>query len=151
MRKNRLRLKSCGKIIAVVLLMTFLKFPMFAEQPTEQAQNLKESGTRLYSDSEVDLLIDEVSQAALEAIEQAAGEAAKAAVLSVIEREALLLQAKAEALREAQKWRTQAEINAMAVKEAKKNGTKNAIITGLVCLLGGLVIGVGGTLIIGGK
>jgi hypothetical protein len=97
-----------------------------------------------YSDSEVDLLIDEVSQAALEAIEQAAGEAAKAAVLSVIEREAA-------ALREAQKWRTQAEISAMAVKEAKKNGTKNAIITGLVCLLGGLVLGVGGTLIIGGK
>ena len=112
---------------------------------------MSENGTRLYSGSEVELLIDEVSQAALEAIEQAAGEAAKAAVLSVIEREALLLQAKAEALREAQKWRTQAEINAMAVKEAKKNGTKNAIITGLVCLLGGLVIGVGGTLIIGGK
>jgi len=151
MRKNRMRLKSCGKIIAVVLLMTFLKFPMFAEQQTEQAQSLSENGTRLYSGSEVELLIDEVSQAALEAIEQAAGEAAKAAVLSVIEREALLLQAKAEALREAQKWRTQAEINAMAVKEAKKNGTKNAIITGLVCLLGGLVIGVGGTLIIGGK
>jgi hypothetical protein len=105
---------------------------------------LNESGTRLYSDLEVNELIDEISEAALEAIEQAAGEAAKAAVLSVIEREA-------EALREAQKWRTQAEINAMAVKEAKKNGTKNAIITGLVCLLGGLVLGVGGTLINGGK
>jgi hypothetical protein len=144
MRKNRLRLRSCGKIIAVVLLMSFLKFPMFAEQPTEQAQSLNESGTRLYSDSEVNELIDEISEATLEAIEQAAGEAAKAAVLSVIEREAV-------ALREAQKWRTQAEINAMAVKEAKKNGTKNAIITGLVCLLGGLVLGVGGTLIIGGK
>ena len=144
MRKNRLRLRGCGKIIAVVLLMTFLKFPMFAEQQTEQAQSLSENGTRLYSGSEVELLIDEVSQAALEAIEQAAGEAAKAAGLSVIEREA-------EALREAQKWRTQAEINAMAVREMKKNGTKNAIITGLVCLLGGLVLGVGGTLIIGGR
>jgi hypothetical protein len=144
MLKNKLRLRGCGKIIAVVLLMTTLKFPMFAEQPTEQAQSLNENGTRLYSDLEVNELIDEVSQAALEAIEEAAGEAAKAAVLSVIEREA-------EALREAQKWRTQAEINAMAVKEAKKNGTKKTIITGLVCLLGGLVLGVGGTLIIGGK
>ena len=151
MRKNRLRLKSCGKIIAIVLLMTFLKFPMFAEQPTEQAQNLKENETRLYSGSEVNELIDEISEVALEAIEQAAGEAAKAAVLSVIEREAAALREAAHQQAEAAQWKTQAEINAMAVKEAKKNGTKNAIIAGLICLLGGLVLGVGGTLIIGGR
>jgi hypothetical protein len=105
---------------------------------------LNESGTRLYSDLEVEFLIDEISAAALEAIEQAAGEAAKAAVLSVIEREVA-------ALREAQRWRIQAEINALAVTEVKKAGIKNAVIAGMVCLLGGLVIGVGGTLIIGGR
>jgi len=99
---------------------------------------------RLYSDLEVELLIDEISEAALEAIEQAAGEAAKAAVLSVIEREAA-------ALHEAQRWRIQAEINAMAIKEAKKAGIKTAIITGLICLFSGLAVGVGGTLIIGGR
>jgi hypothetical protein len=49
----------------------------------------------------------------LEAIEQAAGEAAKAAVLSVIEREVA-------ALREAQQWCIQAEINALAITQAKK-------------------------------
>ncbi|MDR2924216.1 MAG: ABC transporter permease [Treponema sp.] len=103
---------------------------------------MSESGTRLYSDLEVDLLIDEISEAALEAIEQAAGEAAKSAVLSVIEREALLLQAKALALHEAEKWRTQAEINAMAVTQAKKAGTKNAVITGVICFLSGFVTGI---------
>jgi hypothetical protein len=86
------------------------------------------------------LLIDEISEAALEAIEQAAGEAAKSAVLSVIEREAA-------ALYEAEKWRTQAEINAMAVTQAKKAGVKNAVIAGVICLLGGLAVGVGGTML----
>jgi len=105
---------------------------------------LSEGGTRFYSDLEVSEMIDEISEAALEAIEQAAGEAAKAAVLSVIEREAA-------ALREAAQWRIQAEINAMAVIEAQKAGRKNAFITGLVCLFGGLVFGVGGTLLIGGR
>jgi hypothetical protein len=150
MRKNKLRLKPCGKITAAVILMSFLKFPMFAEQPMGQPPNLNESGTRLYSDLEVDcpaelaLLIDEISEAALEAIEQAAGEAAKAAVLSVIEREAA-------ALHEAQRWRIQAETNALAITQAKKAGVKNAIIAGVICLLGGLAVGVGGTLIIGGR
>jgi polyphosphate kinase len=92
----------------------------------------------------VDILIDEISEAALEAIEQASGEAAKAAVLSVIEREAA-------ALREAQQWRIQAEINSLAVTQAKKAGVKNAIIAGVICLLSGLAVGVGGTLIIGGR
>jgi hypothetical protein len=88
----------------------------------------------------VDFLVDEISEAALEAIEQAAGEAAKVAMLSVIEREAA-------ALYEAQRWRIQAEINALAIKEAKKAGIKNAIIAGVACLLDGLAVGVGGTLL----
>jgi len=95
---------------------------------------LKEKETRLYSDSEVESLIDEISAAALEAIEQAAGEAAKAAILSVIEREA-------EALREAEKWRIQADINALAVKEVKKSGVKNTVIAALIGILGGFAVG----------
>jgi hypothetical protein len=113
---------------------------------------------RLYTDSEVEWLIDEISEAALEAIEQATGEAAKAASLALLEREAVLLQAKAEAMREASirqaealRWQIQAETNAIVITEAKKAGIKNAIIAGAVCLLGGLAVGIGGTLIIGGR
>jgi hypothetical protein len=80
------------------------------------------------------LLIDEVSQAAFEAIEQAAGEAAKAAALSAVEREGA-------ALHEAEKWRTQAEINALETAKAKRAGRKNAVIAGAACLLGGFAIG----------
>jgi len=105
---------------------------------------LSESGTRLYSDLEVNELINEISEAALEAIEQAAGEAAKASVLASLEREA-------EAMREAQRWRIQAELNQQIIKETKKAGTKNAVIVGLVCFLGGLAVGIGGTLAIRGK
>ena len=79
-------------------------------------------------------MIDEISEAALEAIEQAAGEAAKAAVLSVLEREA-------EALREAEQWRIQADINELAVKEAKKAGIKNTIIGVLLGIVGGFFVG----------
>ena len=95
---------------------------------------MSEKETRLYSDSEIESLIDEISAAALEAIEQAAGEAAKAAILSVIEREA-------EALREAEKWRIQADINALAVKEVKKSGVKNTVIAALIGILGGFAVG----------
>jgi len=106
--------------------------------------NSSEIGTRLYTDSEVETLIEEISEAALEAIEQAAGEAAKAAVIASLEREAA-------ALREAQRWRIEAEIRQETIKATKKAGTKNAVIVGLVCFLGGLAVGIGGTLIIGGR
>ena len=85
---------------------------------------------RLYSDYEIDLLIDDVSRAALEAIEQAAGEAAKAEALAMLEREAA-------ALREAQRWRIEAEA-------VKSSGVKNAVLVGVICFLGGLVVGIGG-------
>ena len=83
---------------------------------------------KFWSDLEVELLIDEISEAALEAIEQAAGEAARAAVLAVLEREAA-------ALRQAQQLRIEAE-------QMRKTGVRNAVITGLVCFVGGLVTGV---------
>jgi anti-sigma factor RsiW len=94
----------------------------------EQQQNLSESETRLYSDLEVELLINEISAAALEAIERAAAEAAKAAALAGVEREAA-------ALREVQHWKMEAE-------KAKKASFKNAVITGVICFFGGLVVGV---------
>jgi hypothetical protein len=106
----------------------------------EPPPNLSEGGTRLYSDLEIEILIDEISEAALEAIEQAAGEAAKAAMLASLEREAA-------AYREANRWRIQAEINALAITEAKRTGTKNAVIAALICLLSGLAVGVGGTIL----
>jgi hypothetical protein len=121
--------------LSTVLLMSFLRFPMFAEQPMEQPLNLNENGTRLYSDSEVELLIDEISVAALEAIERASGDAAKAAVLSVLEREAA-------ALHEAQRWHLQADINALGIVQAKKIGIKNAVFAGVVCFVVGMVAGV---------
>jgi len=134
MRKNGLRLKNYERIIAIVLLMIFLKYPMYAEPKTELPPNLSEKETRLYTDLEIESLIDEISAAALEAIEQAAGEAAKAAILSVIEREA-------EALREAEKWKNQADINALAVEQAKKTGIKNTVIAALIGIFGGFAVG----------
>jgi len=82
---------------------------------------------KLWSDFEVELLIDEISEAAIEAIEQAAAEAARAAALAAIEREAA-------ALREAQRWRLEAE-------NARRAGVRSTIIAGLLCLASGLAAG----------
>ena len=144
MWKSKLKSRPCERITAIVILMSFLTtFPMFAEQPMEQPPNLNESGMRLYSDSEVELLIDEISVAALEAIEQAAGEAAKAAVLSVIEREAVAIHEAALQQAEALRWRLEAERQIKAVAETRRKGIKNAIIAGAVCLFSGLILGIG--------
>jgi len=96
---------------------------------------------RFYSDLEIELLIDELSGAALEAIEQAAGEAAKATALSMLEREAA-------ALREAQRWRIQAEAYSLEITAIQSNARKNLVIGVLIGILGGLAVGIGGTLII---
>ena len=106
---------------------------------------------RLYSDSEVELLIDEISAAALEAIEQATGEAAKAAVLSVVEREAAAIHEAALQQAEALRWRMEAERQTKAVTETRRKGIKNAIIAGVACLFSGLVVGIGGTIFLGGR
>ena len=102
------------------------------------------SGTRLYNDLEIDLLIDDLTVAAEEAIEKAAAEAAKAAALAGLEREAAAMREAAQRQAEAERWRFEAAA-------AKRNGVKNAVLTGVICLLSGLALGVGGTLIIGGK
>jgi hypothetical protein len=99
----------------------------------------------------VDILIEELTEAALEAIEQAAAEAAKAMALSMLEREAAAMREATLQQAEAIRWRLEAERQMKAVKEAKRLGIKNAVIAGAVCFFGGLAVGIGGTLIIGGR
>lgn len=93
------------------------------------------------------MLIDDLSEAARKAIEQAAAEAAKTATLASFEREAAALQAAAKQQTEAARWRMEAQANFLAINEAKKAGIKNAFFAGAICLFGGLVIGVSGTLL----
>jgi hypothetical protein len=152
MWKSKLRLRLCGKITATVILLSLLTTsPVYAEPSIGQPPNLTGSVTRLYSEYEVGLLIDALTEAAHEEIQKAAAEAAKEAVLSVIEREAAAMREATLQQAEALRWRLEAELQLKAVKEAKRLGIKNAIIAGAVCLLSGLAVGIGGTLIIGGR
>jgi hypothetical protein len=95
------------------------------------------SGMKYYSESEVDTLIEDLTGAAHEAIERAAGEGAKAAALASLEREAA-------AIREAQ--HLQGENSRL-----KQSRVKTAIVTGLICFFGGLALGAGTTAILTGR
>jgi len=81
------------------------------------------------------LLIDDLTEAAKEAIENAAAEAARAAFLESIEREAA-------AYREGQQWRLEAEAHLQALKHTKKAGVKNIILAVVIGVLGGLIVGI---------
>ena len=81
------------------------------------------------------MLIDDLTVIALEAIEQAAGEAARAAFLQGLEREAEALREASLQQAEALRWRSEAEM-------FKRVGIKNAVISGVVCFVGGIVIGI---------
>jgi hypothetical protein len=81
--------------------------------------------------------------AAIEAIEQAAAEAAKAATLAAVEREAVLLREKALAVQEARHWQFEADLRLGAIAEAKRAGTKNTVLGIVLGILGGLAIGIG--------
>jgi len=152
MWKSKLRLRVFGKITATVILLSILTtFQVYAEPLTGQQTNLTGSGTRLYSEYEIDLLIDALTEAAHEEIQKAAAEAAKEAVLSVIEREAAAMREATLQQAEALRWRLEAERQIKAVKEAKRAGIKNAIIAGATCLLSGLAIGICGTIYLGGR
>jgi nucleoid DNA-binding protein len=96
-------------------------------------------------------LIDALTEAAHEEIQKAAAEAAKEAVLSVIEREAAAIREATIQQAEALRWRLEAERQIKAIKEAKRVGIKNSIIAGAACLLSGLVIGISGTIYFGGR
>jgi hypothetical protein len=125
-----MKYRLCGRICTIVLLMSFWTIPAYGEPQTTQTQNSSESGMRRYSEYEVDTLIEELTVAAHEAVEQAAAEAARAAALASLEREASLLQAKELAIREAQ--RLQGENSRL-----KQNRVKTAIVTGVVCFFTG--------------
>jgi len=82
----------------------------------------------------MELLIDELTEVAREAIENAAAEAARAAFLASLEREAAAYQEAAYQQAEAVRWR-------MEAVAAKSNGIKYAVISGLVCFIGGMFAG----------
>ena len=91
---------------------------------------------RRYSELEVDTLIEDLTGAAEEAIEQAAAEAARAAALASLERELA-------AVSEAQ--RLQGENSRL-----KQCRVKTAIVTGVICFFGGLAVGAGGIALLQG-
>jgi hypothetical protein len=123
-----MKYRKCGRITAIVILMSFLtRFPVYGEPPTVQAKNSTGNEMRLYSEFEVDTLIEDLTGAAEEAIEKAAAEAAKATALASID-------AQAKAWAEAQHWQGD-------YTEAKRRGIKNAVIAGVICFFSGLVIG----------
>jgi hypothetical protein len=90
-----------------------------------------------YSEYEVDVLIEDLTMAAVEAIEQAAGEAAKAAALASLEREAA-------AVREAQRLQREN-------RQLQQSRVKTAMVAGVACFFGGLAIGAGATAILTGR
>jgi hypothetical protein len=75
----------------------------------------------------VDTLIEELTGAAENAIEQAAVEAARAATLASLEREAT-------AIRETARLHSENS-------RLKQSRVKTAVVTGLICFLGGMVTG----------
>jgi len=89
----------------------------------------------------VDLLIDDLTVIALEAIEQAAGEAARAAFLHSLEREAEAIREAARQQAEVFRLRNEAEI-------LRRAGIKNNVLIGVLCFIGGLAVGVVGTVLI---
>jgi hypothetical protein len=76
---------------------------------------------------EVQGMIEELTETAKEAIETAAAEAARAAVLASLEREV-------RAVKEAEHWEKE-------YRRARRNGVKNAVLAGVICFLGGFVVG----------
>jgi hypothetical protein len=124
--RGRGKLKNWKRIIAGVMLAIFCRSLGFGEQSRMQLQNSGGSGTRLWSESEVGELIEEITAAAEEAIEKAAAEAARAAALASVEREAAAV---------------------AAMRKAKKGKLKAALIAGGVCFFVGAAAGVAGTII----
>ncbi|GHU91838.1 hypothetical protein FACS189476_12570 [Spirochaetia bacterium] len=106
-----------------------MKFPVYGEPQTTQPKNSTGNEMRLYSELEVDTLIEDLTGAAEEAIEKAAAEAAKAAALASLD-------AQAKAWAEAQHWQGE-------YTETKRRGVKNAVITGVICFFPALLSGLG--------
>jgi hypothetical protein len=84
----------------------------------------------------VDTLIEDLTGAVHEAIEQAAAKAARAVALASLDREMA-------AMAEAQ--RLQSENSRL-----RQSRIKTAVVTGIVCFFGGLAVGAGGIAILQG-
>ncbi|WP_425358179.1 ABC transporter permease [Treponema primitia] len=124
--------------------MSFWSFPVSGEVPTVMLSDSGNGGMRFYSDTEVTALVAELSEAAEEAIESAAAEAAKAASMAALDREGTARRETAAALAEARRWEQQ-------YRDEKAGRMKKMIITGVICLFSGLVLGAGSILIFGGN
>ena len=98
--------------------------------------NSEENGTRRYSEYEVDTLIEDLTGAAHEAIEQAAAEAARAAALASLDRELA-------AVSEVQRLHGENS-------RLKQSRIKTAVVTGVICFFGGLAAGAGSIAIVQG-
>jgi hypothetical protein len=138
-------------MLSIVMLLSFLMtFRVFGDPPMTQSPSLSGNETIYYSSSEIDCLaeldtlIEDLTAAAVEAIEQAAAEAAKAATIAAVERETVLL-------RDVQYWRFEADLRQQVIEEARKAGVKNTVLGVVLGILGGLALGIGGTLFIGGR
>jgi 3-oxoacyl-ACP reductase-like protein len=107
--------------------MSFWKIPVFAEPPTVLPMTSEENGMRQYSEYEMDMLIEDLTEAAHEAIEKAAAEAARAATLASLDREMA-------AMAEAQRLHSENSL-------LKKSRVRTAIVTGVICFFGGLAVG----------
>ena len=141
LKKNKRRLSNCKMNTgAAMLLILLTTFPLYAQAPTDRPESLTGNLSGYYSGLEVEKLIEEISGAAHEAIENAAGEAAKAAFIECAGREAA-------AYYEAERYRLEVE----TLKTSQKNTRKNILITGVICLLSGLTLGAGGVLLFGGR
>jgi hypothetical protein len=123
-----MRLKDYKKITATVILLSFWTCPVFGAPPMEPAPISEQNEMRFYSDSEIDLLIEDLTIAAQAAIEKAAGEAARAAALASLEREAA-------ALAEAHQWK-------LKYDNEKKAMLRKMVITGALCFAGGFAVGI---------
>jgi hypothetical protein len=134
--RRNMKYRLYGRILVVVLLMSFWKIPVYGEPLTGESKESGVSGMRFYNESEVRGIIEELTMEAEAALETAAAEAARAAALASLEREAAAL---------AEARRLQGEYKAL-----KSRTVKTALLTGVMCLLSGLTIGAGGLLIIQG-
>ena len=128
MQKGKGRLNLFWRITVIVIPLSLWTFPVYGEQPIPPLMNSETTGTRFWTDLEIQQLVDEISEAAEAAIERAAAEAAMAASLAALEREAA-------ALREAERWRLEAE-------NARQGNWKNYLLAGALGFLGGLVTGI---------
>jgi hypothetical protein len=101
----------------------------------KESKDFTTSGKNSYSAEEVETLTRELAETAKEEIERAAAEAAKAAALAALD-------AQAQAIAEARKWKGE-------YQEARRDGIKNMLLAGALCLIGGFALGVG-TIVYGG-